>query len=396
VSAGDEARTGLEGALLSLYGDRDLTLVKGEGSRVWDDQGQSYLDFTAGIAVSALGHRSPVIEAALQEAWDTGLMHTSNLYRTRPAAELAEFLVQHSFPGGVFFCNSGAEANEAAIKFARRWARTVHGEGHSDVVAFRGSFHGRLYGTLAATDRPKYQEPFRPLMPGVHFAELGDLDGMARLLEEERPCAVLLEPVQGEGGILPVEGAFLCELRELCREHGTLLVFDEVQCGLGRTGELFAWQHYKVVPDILTLAKPLAGGLPMGAVVASEAVAATLQPGDHATTFGGGPLVASVALAVVRTVAEPAFLQRVREAGARLRRGLESLTRPGVLGVRGRGLMLGLVLEEDRAGAVVAAAQEKGLLLVGAGPRVVRFVPPLTVSDEEIDEAVEVLREVVA
>lgn len=382
----------LEGALIGVYGQRDLTLVRGEGSRVEDDQGRSFLDFCAGIAVNALGYRSTVVENAVTDALGRGLVHTSNLYRTRPAQELATLLVEHAFPGGVFFCNSGAEANEAALKFARRRALAVHGPGHTDFVAFRGSFHGRLYGTLAATDRPKYQEPFRPLMPGVHFAELGDVEGVVRLLERDSVAAVLVEPVQGEGGIVPVDEGFLRELRRLCDEAGVLLVFDEVQCGLGRTGELFAWQHSGVVPDIMTLAKPLAAGFPMGAVVASTEVATSLHPGDHATTFGGGPLVASVATAVVRTVAEPSFLASVREKGEHLARGLGALDHPSVEAVRGRGLMQGLVLAREAA-PVVARARELGLLLVGAGPRVIRFVPPLTVSHDEIDEAVGIVGE---
>ncbi len=382
----------LEGALMGVYGSRDLTLVRGEGTRVWDDAGRAYLDFAAGIAVTALGHGSPVVRRAVDAALDRGLIHTSNLYRTEPAQELAGLLVEHAFPGGVFFCNSGGEANEAALKFARRWARERHGPGRTGFVAFRGSFHGRLFGTLAATDRPAYREPFEPVMPGVRFADLGDLEGVARLLDEHPTCAVLVEPVQGEGGIVPVPDDFLAGLRELCDRTGTLLVFDEVQCGLGRTGRLFGWQHAGVVPDVMTLAKPLAGGFPMGAVVASTEVATSLRPGDHATTFGGGPVVASAATAVVRTVAEPAFLEAVREKGARLRAGLEALDHPSVEGVRGRGLMLGLVLR-DEAGPVVARAREGGLLLVGAGPRVVRFVPPLTVSDAEIDEAVGIVGE---
>jgi predicted acetylornithine/succinylornithine family transaminase len=400
MSAGGGTATGtpLEGALIGVYGERDLTLVRGEGCRVEDDQGRRYLDFCAGIAVSALGHASRVVEDAVREALDRGLVHTSNLYRTRPAQELAGLLVDHAFPGGVFFCNSGAEANEAALKFARRWARDTHGAHRTGFVAFRGAFHGRLFGTLATTDRPRYQEPFRPLMPGVRFAELGDLDGVARLLEDHPTAAVLVEPVQGEGGIVPVEDEFLRGLRELCDRTGTLLVFDEVQCGLGRTGRLFAWEHAGVTPDVLTLAKPLAGGFPMGAVVASTEVATSLHPGDHATTFGGGPLIATVAAAVVRTVAEPDFLEAVRAKGRRLAEGLRGLGHEAVEEVRGRGLMQGLVLREeaDPVGPVVARARDLGLLLVGAGPRVVRFVPPLTVDEGEIDEAVSIVGEALA
>lgn len=381
----------LTSALLPLYGEPPLTLVSGDGCRVTDDQGRAYLDFTAGIAVVALGHGSPVVREAVERALATGLVHTSNLFRTRPAVALAETLVSLAFPGGVFFCNSGGEANEAALKFARRWSGATHGAARPGFLAFRGSFHGRLFGTLAITDRPKYREPFLPVMPGAEWAEVGDVAGVRAVLEREQTAAVFIEPVQGEGGVRPVDAAFLARLRTVCSDTGTLLVFDEVQCGLGRTGDVFAFQESGVVPDILTLAKPLAGGLPMGAVIASEAVGATLHPGDHATTFGGGPLVATVASAVVDAVTAPAFLESVRARGRRLRAGLESLVgRGGVTGVRGRGLMQGLVLDGD-VGPVVTRAREGGLLLVGAGPDVIRFVPPLVVSDTEIDEAVAIV-----
>ncbi len=383
--------------LLGIYAQPDLVLSRGEGCRVWDEEGRAYLDFTAGIAVNALGYGSFVIRRAVEEALSTGLIHTSNLFRTRPAAELAELLVEQSFPGRAFFCNSGAEANEAAFKFARRWAGSAHGPDKHEIVAFRGAFHGRLFGTLAATDREAYQAPFRPLMPGVRFAEVGDTAGVEALLETGRVAAVIIEPVQGEGGVRPIPLGFLAELRALCDAHDTLLVFDEIQCGLGRTGELFAWQHGSVAPDLMTLAKPLAGGLPMGAVVLAPRVADTLHPGDHGTTFGGGPLVSSVALAVLRTVSDPGFLARVRSTGAHLERGLEAIAtrHASVSGVRGVGLMRGVVL--DRAAApVVAHARESGLLLVSAGPDVVRLVPPLVVGEEEIDEGLEILSSAIA
>ena len=379
--------------LVGLYAQPDFVLTRGEGCRVWDETGRSYLDFTAGIAVTALGHGSPVVADALRRALDTGLVHTSNLFATRPAMELARLLVDRAFPSRVFFCNSGAEANEAALKFSRRWAGAAGDGTRRDFIAFRGAFHGRLFGTLALTDREAYQAPFRPLMPGARFADVGDVAAVRALLETKTVAAVFIEPLQGEGGIRPVDPAFLAALRSLCDEHGALLVFDEIQCGLGRTGKAFAHQHAGVTPDIMTLAKPLAGGLPMGAVLAVERVAEALHPGDHGTTFGGGPLVASVALDVVRTVTEAGFLARVTEAGDRLTRGLAALAAEveGVVEARGMGLMLGLVLEGE-AGPVVARAREAGLLLVSAGPKVIRLVPPLTVTDAEIDEALAVLR----
>ena len=382
--------------ILPVYGDPPLTLVSGDGCTVTDDTGREYLDFTAGIAVNALGYRSPVIREAIGRALESGLIHTSNLYRTRPAVELAETLISLAFPSGVFFCNSGAEANEAALKFSRRWSGATHGSGRTGFIAFRGSFHGRLFGTVAATDRPKYREPFEPVMPGVDFADVDDLDGVRLLLSGGRTAAVLIEPIQGEGGIRAIDPDFLRGLRRACDEYGALLVFDEVQCGLGRTGAPFAYQEAGVVPDILTLAKPLGGGFPMGAVLAAPAVGQTLKPGDHATTFGGGPFLSTVAHAVVRTVCDADFLADVSAKGVRLRAGLQGLVAlDGVREIRGRGLMQGVALNGE-AGPVVTRAREAGLLVVGAGPDVVRLVPPLVVSDEEIDRAVDTLRTAIA
>lgn len=386
--------TTTSGALLGVYAQPDFVLVRGEGCRVWDEDGREYLDFTAGIAVNALGHGSKVVAEAIEAHLSTGLVHTSNLFRTRPGEELAELLVRLSFPGGVFFCNSGGEANEAAFKFARRWGG---GAGKRNFVAFHGSFHGRLFGTLAATDRPAYRAPFEPLMPGVRFCDVGDSGGVRAALSDGTVAAVIVEPVQGEGGVVPVAAPFLQELRRVCEASDTLLIFDEIQCGLGRTGELFAWQHAGVVPDILTMAKPLAGGLPMGAVVACERVARTLHPGDHGTTFGGGPLVASVALAVVRHIAEPAFLSRIRDTSRHLDGALERLasTRSAVRSVRGLGLMRGVVLDRP-AGPVVARARELGLLLVSAGAEVVRLVPPLIIEPSELDQGLSILADALA
>ncbi|HEX9936023.1 MAG TPA: acetylornithine transaminase [Longimicrobium sp.] len=384
-------------ALLEVYKRTGPVFVGGEGSRLIAEDGTRYLDFTSGIAVNALGYGSPVIAAAIREALETGLVHTSNLFHTRPAARLAEWLVERSFADRVFFCNSGAEANEGAIKFARRWAgEQGQGEHKTEVVAFRGGFHGRTMGALAATDRPAYQEPFKPLMPGVRFGEIGDTTGADRLIRPERTAAVIVEPLQAEGGVLPVPPAFLKALRYLCDEAGALLVFDEVQVGLGRTGTLFAHEQAGVTPDMMTLAKPLAGGLPMGAVLMTERVADTIRPGDHATTFGGGPLVASVALAAVATIGEPAFLAEVQRKGHLLANLFQKLvinhpTR--VKDVRGSGLIWGIELDGP-AGDVVQRAQDAGLLLVSAGPNVVRVVPPLVIGDDELAEGVHILDEV--
>ncbi len=379
-------------ALLGVYTRPDFVLTRGEGVRVWDEDGNAYLDFTSGIAVNALGHGAAVIADAIAKAVSTGLIHTSNLYRTRPGEELAELLVERAFSGKVFFCNSGAEANEAAFKFARKWARAQSGPSRHEFLAFHGSFHGRLFGSLAATDRPAYQEPFQPLMPGVRFVDVGDLTAVEDALASGSVAGVIIEPLQAEGGIRPVAAEFLAGLRARCDEAGALLIFDEVQCGLGRTGSLFAFEEAGVVPDILTLAKPLAGGLPMGAALVDDDVAEALAPGDHATTFGGGPLVASVALAVLREISRPEFLRGVRARADHLVARLTEVAaaHESVLQIRGRGLIQGVVLDRPAA-PVVARARELGLLLVGAGPDVVRLLPPLNVTTEELDEGVAVL-----
>ena len=381
-------------AVMGLYAQPDFVLSRGAGCRVWDEDGREYLDFTAGIAVTALGHGAAVVTTAIQDALARGLIHTSNLFWTRPAMELADLLVAQSFPGKVFFCNSGAEANEAALKFARRWAGLGGDPERHEILAFRGAFHGRLFGTLATTDREAYQAPFRPLMPGVRFADVGDLAAVEEALASGRVAAVFIEPIQGEGGGRPVPTSFLRDLRAVCDRHDVLLVFDEIQCGLGRTGRFFAFQHAGVTPDMVTLAKPLAGGLPMGAVIAVDRVAEAMKPGDHGTTFGGGPLVASAALAVTRTVSDPDFLAGVTAVGEHLVRGLEALRADAesVTAVRGLGLMQGLVLNHPAA-PVVKKARDLGLLVVSAGPDVVRLVPPLTVTPGEVDEGLSILRE---
>lgn len=379
-------------ALLGVYRPPEPVFVSGEGSTLVTEEGKRYLDFTSGIAVNALGYGDPDIAAAVQTALASGVIHTSNLFRTRPAADLAQWLTEHSFAERVFFCNSGAEANEGAFKFARRWARESGGEEKHEIVAFHGGFHGRTVGALAATDRPSYQEPFRPLMPGVHFASIGDVDGVRALASAARTAAIIIEPLQGEGGVRPVPPAFLRELRAICDEVDALLIFDEVQVGLGRTGTLWAYEGAGVVPDLLTAAKPLAGGLPMGAVLLTERVAETIRPGDHATTFGGGPLVAAAALAVCRKVGNPGFLAEVRRKGAIVERRLQALRqeRSEVLEVRGDGLIWGVVVA-GAAADVVQRAFDAGLLLCGAGADVVRIVPPLNISDDDLERGLQLL-----
>lgn len=378
-------------ALLGVYARVGPTFVAGEGVELIADDGSRYLDFTAGIAVNALGYGHPVIRDAVTRALDTGLIHVSNLYRTEPGEQLAAELVSRSFADQVFFCNSGAEANEGAFKFARKWS------GKTGIVAFSGSFHGRLFASLAATDRPDYRRPFVPLVPGIQIIPNGDRAAADRAISAAETAAVIVEPVQGEGGVQPLAAEWLAYLRTLCDERGAALIFDEVQCGLGRTGSLFAYEQIGVTPDLLTLAKPLAGGLPMGAVLLTDKIAAALAPGDHATTFGGGPLVASVALDVVRTIADPDFLAGIRTTGARLAAGLRSIAARSkkVSEVRGRGLMWGVACTEAVA-PLVGAARERRLLVLSAGPTVLRILPPLVITGDEIDRGLAILAEVLA
>ncbi|CAN5783806.1 aspartate aminotransferase family protein [soil metagenome] len=378
--------------LLQVYRPAAPLFVAGEGSYLIDEAGRSYLDFTSGIAVNALGYGDRDVASAIRDALSSGLIHTSNLFRTRPAVELAQWLVDHSFGDRVFFCNSGAEANEAALKFARRHARAIGGDQKVEIVAFRGGFHGRTMGALSATDRPAYQDPFRPLLPGVRFADVGDPASLGEAITTARTAAVIIEPIQAEGGVLPIPAHFLAALREACDAAGATLIFDEVQVGLGRTGHLWAYQAAGVEPDLLSLAKPLAGGLPMGAVLIRESVAASIQPGDHATTFGGGPLVASAALAVCRKIGNPAFLAELGNRAEWLEKHLATLAlrNDQVIAIRGAGLIWGIEVAGPAA-EVVTRAMEMGLLLCTAGPSVVRLVPPLTISVEELEAGLKIL-----
>jgi len=384
--------------LLGVYRMPDILFVRGEGVELIDADGKRYLDFTSGIGVNALGHGSPIVRRAIERGLDTGLIHVSNLFRTAPAGALAEFLTERSGLDRAFFCNSGAESIEGALKFSRKWAKARGGPEKHRVVALKGSFHGRLFGSLAVTDRPGYREPYEPLMPGVDFVDPSDLAAVDRALSRERTAALLVEPIQGEVGVRPLSSAFLEAVREWTREREIALVLDEVQCGLGRAGTFFAHEPSGIRPDVICIAKPLGGGLPMGAVLMSEDIAGQLQPGDHGTTFGGGPLVSSVALAVLRVVGDPSFLDAVRSKGAALGARLERVAaaRPGrIREVRGRGLIWGLEMSEPVA-PLVGRALDLGLLLVPAGPNVLRLLPPLVVSEGEIDRATAILDEVLA
>lgn len=381
-------------AILGTYKRAPVEFTGGHGVYLHDAAGRRYLDFVSGIAVNALGYGDATLRAAMHAAADE-LVHVSNLYQTAPGERLASWLTSHSFADKVFFCNSGAEANEGAFKFARRWARNIGSGAKHEIIALRGAFHGRLFASLAATDRPAYRQPFRPLAPGVSIGER-DLDELAAMLDADTVAALVIEPVQGEGGVRVLDAGFLRELRALTRARQIALVFDEIQCGLGRTGTLFAYEQAGVVPDMLTLAKPLAGGLPMGAVLMADEIAAAVQPGDHGTTFGGGPFVASVALAVCERLAAPELLAGVRENGAWLGGELRSLAeRTGrIRQVRGIGYMWGIDVMQPAA-PVIARALDAGLLVCSAGEYTVRLLPPLVATREELEEGLAILERVI-
>ena len=382
-------------ALLGVYRRAPMEFVRGAGVELFDAEGRGYLDFVAGIAVNALGYGDAGLERAMREAIDGGLVHVSNLYRTAPGERLAEKLVERTFADRVFFCNSGAEANEGAFKMVRRWARTTGGTAKHEIIALRGAFHGRLFGTLAATDRPSYRAPFRPLAGGISIIER-DLSEIDAALNAETVAAVIVEPVQGEGGVRVLEGEFLRALRDITRARGIALILDEIQCGYGRTGTLFAHEQLGFTPDLLTVAKPMAGGLPMGAILSTQAIAQTLQPGDHGTTFGGGPFVSSVALHVFDRLSDPVLLSSVSKNGAWLGEALRRLAAasPKVRAVRGIGYMWGIDVV-DPAKDIVARALDLGLLICSAGDHTLRLLPPLVMERAELERGVKLLSEAI-
>lgn len=381
--------------LLGVYKRAPMRFVRGEGVELIDDNGKRYLDFVSGIGVNALGYGDSELEAALANALKSGLIHVSNLYRNDPAEELAATLVELSFASKVFFCNSGAEANEGAFKFVRKWARASGNAAKTEIVALRGGFHGRLFASLAATDRPSYRSPFRPLAGGFSICER-DLRDLETALDQETVAAVIVEPVQGEGGVRVLDVGFLAGLRELTRERNVALIFDEIQCGLGRTGHLFAYERVNVIPDILTLAKPIAGGLPMGAVLMTDDIASAMNPGEHGTTFGGGPLVAAVAKHVVGRLSNPGLLAAVRENGEWMRERLDELVGKSdrIRTVRGVGMMWGIDVVEPAAD-IVRRAWGQGLLLLTAGEHTLRLLPPLVITRDDLGRGVAMLEEAI-
>ncbi len=373
------------------YGARaPICLVRGDGLRVWDSDGREYLDFGSGLAVTGLGHCHPRVTGAIQEAAAT-LLHVSNLYHTAPQIHLAKLLCEHSFADRVFFCNSGAEANEAAIKIARKYGRERFASDRYEIVATNNSFHGRTYGSLSATGQPKYQQGFEPMVPGFKHVPYNDLRAMARAIDN-RTCAVLVEPIQGEGGVHVPDDDYLPGLRKLCDESGALLVVDEIQTGMGRTGRLWCYEHAGIEPDVMTVAKALANGVPIGATLAREHVAAVLTAGTHGSTFGGTPFVASVALATLTTMLEEKIPEQAARVGRYLQDGLRALgrKRPAILTVRGRGLLIGADLASPAA-PVVDACREAGLLVLSAGERVLRLAPPLIADERACDRALAII-----
>lgn len=372
------------------YRPARIVFDRGEGVRLYDGEGEEYLDFVAGIAVTCLGHNHPELTGALREQVGR-LLHVSNMYYTAEQIGLMERLTARSFADRVFLCNSGAEANEAAIKLARRYQKVVAQEpNRTQILTMKKSFHGRTMGAITATGQPKYHRGFEPMLPGFEYVEFNDL-AAAKGRIRGHTAAVLVEPVQGEGGVRPADPGFLSVLRALCDEYGALLIFDEVQTGVGRTGELFAYQGYGVEPDIITLAKGLGGGTPIGAMMARDAVFEGWQPGSHATTYGGNPLVCRAASVVLDVIERDGLCDRARRRGEQLREGLSEIaTRyPEVVReVRGRGLMVGMECGEY-AGALREHCTRQRLLINTAGGTTLRFVPPLVVSEADVEEAVE-------
>ena len=380
--------------LFQNYGRQPIVLERGEGSRVWDSEGNEYLDFVGGLAVTSLGHAHPAVSAAAA-AQAEQLIHVSNLYYTTPMIELAELLVENSPLDRVFFCNSGAEAIEAAIKVARRWGHDEQGGKHG-IIAMEDGFHGRSLGALAATGTARYREPFEPLPTGFSHVPWNDLDAL-KAATDDNTVAVLMEPIQGEGGVNAPAPGYLQGVRDWCDENGLLLILDEIQSGIGRTGTLWAHEQDGIEPDIMCVAKGLAGGLPIGAVLAREELAGHLVPGDHGTTFGANPVATAAGVAVLRYIFENDVLAAARRASDRLVARLRAMEDrlPAVTEVRGRGLLLAVSLSSEAAAGVVNLCRERGLLVNNVRPDRIRLMPALIVGDDEIDRACDILEEVI-
>ncbi|WP_432406227.1 aspartate aminotransferase family protein [Wukongibacter sp. M2B1] len=377
--------------LMESYSRFDVNFEKGIGTKLYDTEGKEYLDFVAGVAVNCLGHCHPTIVEALDKQ-SKKLIHVSNLYWTPTQTELAEKLVTLSNHNTVFFCNSGTEANETAIKIARKYGKSTGDSQKHEIITMENSFHGRTLGSLTITGQKKYQKDFTPLIGGVNSVKFNDISDLKEKISN-KTCAVIIEPIQGEGGIINADIEFLMEAKKLCEEYDALLIFDEVQCGIGRTGELFAYESFGVIPDIVCLAKGLGGGFPIGAVLANEK-ASIFKPGDHGCTFGGNPLGCAVSLAVLNELTENKVLEGVKKKEAIFKKGIEKLASEYsfIKKIDGKGLMLGLHLDIE-AKKIVNKAFEKGLLIIGAGNNVIRIVPPLNITEDEINKGLKILEE---
>lgn len=376
--------------VMNTYARHSFALVKGEGSCVWDADGNKYLDMVGGIAVNNIGHCHPKVVEALREQAGV-LLHCSNLYWIEPQVRLAKLLADNSFGSRVFFCNSGAEANEGAIKLARKWSFNKYGPGRYEIITTMNSFHGRTLTALTATGQDKYKKGFEPLTPGFKHVPYNDLDALRQAITPQT-CAILLEPVQGEGGVNPARYEYMRGISDLCREHDLLLMLDEVQTGLGRTGKLFAYEHYDIVPDVMTLAKGLGGGVPIGAVVAGGEAAETFKPGEHAATFGGNPLATAAAIASFSVIIIEDLSRQAWEKGEYIKTKVEAMRKenPVIAGVRGMGLLLGIELAIEGK-PVQESCQEKGLLINCVQTKVLRLVPPLNISYGEIDQGLGII-----
>jgi acetylornithine/N-succinyldiaminopimelate aminotransferase len=375
--------------LMDTYQRQPLTLRSGNGVWVTSSDGREFLDMVAGIAVNVLGHNHPAMQAAIAAQAAT-LIHTSNLYYTEPQLDLAELLIESAFRSRVFFCNSGAEANEGAIKLARKWGK-LRRDGADVIICAQGAFHGRTLGALAATANRRYRDPFEPLPKGFVHVPFNDLSALESAIDATT-CAVMLEPIEGESGVVPLEPGLLADVRRLCDERDVLLILDEVQTGMGRTGRWWAHQHEAAAPDVMTVAKGLGGGYPIGAILAAPR-ADVFEFGDHGSTFGGGPLACAAAVAVMRTIESEGLVQHAAEVGDYLAESLSALAERGapIAGVRGRGLMVGVGLSRDIAAPVAAAALDAGLIVNAIGPRTLRLVPALIITRGEVDEAMSLL-----
>ena len=386
----EELKASADQYLMGTYARQPISIVRGRGTKVYDLEGREYVDFVGGIAVNLLGHGHPDLVLAVQKQ-AAQLIHTSNLYYTEPQVRLAQMLVDHSFADQVFFCNSGAEANEAAIKLARRYSHDKYGAGRFEIITMKQSFHGRTMATLTATGQEKVQKGYEPLVPGFSYVTFNHLAELQHALTD-KTAAIMLEPIQGEGGVHVVSREYLKAVRELCTQRDILLIFDEVQTGMGRTGTLFAYEQLNVQPDIMTLAKGLGGGVPIGACLATAPVAKTFGPGSHASTFGGNPLACAAALAVFRVLLDGRVLDQARRMGEYLSKGLSECKDRHhlVRDVRGLGLLQGMEVEMD-AKTVVADCLKRGFLVNAVGEHVLRFIPPLIITQPEVDRLLEVL-----